>query len=120
MTEQFLTARSSSSEVLGRLKLHQQLFEEGLQEAFSTEMIISFNDLDRERQANRRFHEKIEEHMEKSDVAGAQQDERQQAFMESQRTVRAAEAAEKVAIREVNVKKAMSKCELLYRCFRLT
>ena len=107
-----LTTRFSSSKVLGQLKLHQQLFEEGLQEAFSTEMIIAFNDLDRERQEDRRFHETVEEHIYRFESTGTQQDEKYAAFLEAQMAIKAGEKAKKAAIREANVKKAMSKCRV--------
>jgi len=46
---------------MGCLKIHQQLFEEGLQEANSNEMIIAFNEMDREMRANRNYHEKTQQ-----------------------------------------------------------
>lgn len=98
-----------------RIKIHQQLFEEGLQEAISTEIILAFNDMDRERQANKYAYEETNRKLDLLlDDTREEFTETQKSFLEEYLPRKAAEdAARSAAEQERSQKLAMSGCPCL-------
>ena len=106
-----------SGKTLRCLKIHQQLFEEGLQEAYSTEMIIAFNELDKEKLANINYHKLTHNRIADFEVARVRQDDTHRAALEALLARKAAEETERAADLERIQKKTLGEFPQLYKMY---